>query len=152
MDATEFQVRFPVLGRAPRRPYNGVVARAQRWVLVVGALLWLAAGVARVVHQSAVAPRTPAWAPVLAPLAAAPLAPGTAVALLEPIGQDPVPTKPLLMEAMWQRPDLRWAFLTAFPSDHAPDALVALGSTIPPPGWHETWRRGEVTLYRPGVR
>jgi hypothetical protein len=119
---------------------------------MAGALLWLAAGATQVAYQSFAAPRTPAWAPVLAPLAAAPLAPGTAVALLEPIGQDPVATRPLLMEAMWQRPDLRWAFLTAFPSDHAPDALVALGSTIPPPGWHQTWRRGEVTLYRQGVR
>jgi hypothetical protein len=128
------------------------VATVRNAALAGAALLWLAAGVVQVIDQSAVAPRAPAWAPVLAPLAAAPLAPGTAVALLEPIGQDPVAAKPLLMEAMWQRPDLHWARLAAFPSDHPPEALVALGSTVPPPGWQETWRRGAVALYRQGIR
>jgi hypothetical protein len=119
----------------------------QRGVLVAGALLWLAAGVAQVAYQSRAAARTPGWAPVLAPLAAAPIPSGAAVALLEPIGTGPGQAKPLLYEAAWQRPDLHWAFLSSF-KDQSPAALVAVGTVLPPSGWREAWRQGAITVYR----
>ncbi len=120
----------------------------QRGALVAGALLWLAAGVAQVAYQSVQAPRSPAWAPVLAPLAAAPIPPGAAVALLEPIGSTPAQARLLLLEAAWQRPDLHWALAADFPAGRQAAALVAVGAEVPPPGWHEAWRQGVLACYR----
>jgi hypothetical protein len=132
--------------------YNGRMIRARRLAVLGGALLWLAVGVAQFAFQSAKAPRSPAWAAELAPLVEAPLTPGTAVALLEPVVAPSVDIEPLLMEAAWQRPDLRWGFFGDFPKARPADALVALGAAPPPAGWHEVWRRGVVTVFRREAR
>jgi hypothetical protein len=131
-----------------RRPYNGGMARVRAALLVGGALVWLVAGAAEVVWRTATAPRSPAWAPALAPLAAAPVASGTAVALQTPAGLHPAEVTPLLLEAAWQRPDLHWELAGTLPQSVPPDALVTVGEALPPPGWHEAWHDGALALYR----
>ena len=124
-----------------------MVTRARRWLLVAALAAWALLGAARAARQHASEPRTPAWERHLAPLREAPLPPGSAVALLAAaVGGSREGLKPVLMEAAWQRPDLRWAPLEAWPPGAPADALVTVGAAAPPPGWSERWRRGGVAV------
>jgi len=125
------------------------VTRVQRWLLVAALAGWGAYGIARTVKQAATLPRSPAWAARLAPLAAAPIAPGTAVGLVVPAAGERA--TPLLAEAAWQRPDLRWTPVSGRPAP-ALLALVTLGDGAAPPGWRRAWSAGGVTLHERGSR
>jgi len=125
------------------------VIRVQRWLLVAALAGWGAYGVARTVRQAATLPRVPAWAARLALLAAAPIAPGTAVGLVVP--PDGARAAPLLAEAAWQRPDLRWS-AAGERTGAAVRALVTVGDAAPPPGWRRTWTAGGVALHEPEPR
>jgi hypothetical protein len=91
--------------------------------------------------------RAPRWAPTFAPLASAPLPSGEPVALAVPPAVAPKDRSPLLFEAAWQRPDLRWILLDGVTAGAAPRHLVALPGAIVPEGWRETWRRGGLRVF-----
>lgn len=125
----------------------------QRLVIVTVLAAWTALGAVRTWRQTTGTPRSPAWARQLAPLRQAPLPAGTAVAMLVSMaGADIEAVKPVLMEAAWQRPDLRWALLQSWPSGPPAEALVAIGTPSTPPGWRETWRQGIVAIYERAQR
>jgi hypothetical protein len=97
--------------------------------------------------------RRPAWAPHLAPLATAPIAPGSAVALLGPPAlMRSADASPLLYEAAWQRPDVRWALLDHWPASSPCRELVVVGDAAAPPGWAAVWRYVDVVLYERAAR
>ena len=118
-------------------------------MLVTVLAAWAALGAGRAWRQAATSSRAPTWENTLAPLRQAPLPVGAAVGLLvAAAGAGPEEVKPVLMEAAWQRPDLRWALLSEWPPAQPAEALVAVGAAAPPPGWREAWRQGIVTVYR----
>ena len=94
----------------------------------------------------------PAWERHLAPLADAPIPAGSTVALLAATRGGADDVKAVLMEAAWQRPDLRWAELSAWPSATPPRLLVTVGAAAAPPGWRELWRGGDVAVYVRSLR
>jgi len=129
-------------------PYNAAVHRNRSALLLAVLAGWAVLGAARHWRQATTSPRAPAWSEALAPLATAPLPAGARVALAAPDpGGGREALKPLLMEAAWQRPDLRWAFLDAWPAGATPERLVAVGAVVPPAAWREVWREGVVTVY-----
>jgi len=126
-----------------------VVIRWRDLVLVTVLAAWAVLGIARAWHQAVTAPRSPTWEVHLAPLRQAPLPAGAAVGLLvAAAGADREDIKLVLLEAVWQRPDLRWALLEEWPPALPAEALVAIGAAATPPGWREAWRQGLVTVYR----
>jgi hypothetical protein len=91
--------------------------------------------------------RVPRWEEQLAPLADMPVPAGTEVALslpAEPGGADAAAA--VLYEAVWRRPDLRWGWLSTWPSGRPPQRVVAVGMAPAPPGWREVWGEGDVRL------
>ena len=120
------------------------------WVAVLAACAALALGVRDAAEILAGPPREPGWAPSLAPLAAAPLPAGARVVLVLPRSVPPGQSPPVLFEAAWQRPDLRWALSGDWPSGAGlPDAAIVFSGAPPPAGWRLTWHRGAVALYVP---
>jgi hypothetical protein len=106
-----------------------------RWCAPVAAGLALAMGIWAAFQAPPPQRREPRWAARLAPLVAAPIPAGEAVALLLPAGLPEGRSAPLLFEAAWQRPDLRWALLDRWPGAVPPRFLVVLRGGAPPEGW-----------------
>jgi hypothetical protein len=119
----------------------------RRWLPVAALAAWALVGLGRAAHQTVTAPRAPAWERHLAPLADAPLPAGSAVALAAATRGGADDFKAVLMEAAWQRPDLHWAALSAWPVATPPRLLVTVGAAAAPTGWHEVWRRSEVAVH-----
>jgi len=96
--------------------------------------------------------REPAWADHLAPLRNAPAPAGAPVSLILPRGLLETDTEKLVMETVWQRPDVLWVPAAGFPSKNEPRTAVLLepGGELqtPPPGWTRVWSRGWVQLFR----
>ena len=135
---------------APRAsPYNAPMTSLRRWLPVAMLAVWALVGLGRAAFQTATAARAPAWERHLAPLREAPIAAGAAVALLTvvPAGASVESVRPVLMEAAWQRPDLRWALLSEWLPAAPPAVLVGVGDAAAPSGWRQTWRQGAVAVY-----
>jgi hypothetical protein len=128
------------------------MTRLRRWLPVAMLAVWALVGLGRAAYQVATAARAPAWERHLAPLREAPIAAGAAVALLTvvPAGAAVESVRPVLMEAAWQRPDLRWALLPEWPPGDAPTVLVGVDGAAVPPGWRQTWRQGAIAVYARG--
>jgi hypothetical protein len=126
------------------------MTRVRRWLPVATLAAWALVGLGRAAHQTVTAPRAPAWEHHLAPLREAPLAAGAAVALLPAITGAGGDLKAVLMEAAWQRPDLRWALLSAWPAGPPPAAVVTVGAGAVPPGFRQTWRQGLISVHTKG--
>ena len=120
----------------------------RRAAALAAACLSIAAGVWTASDRPDVASRQPGWALSLAPLADAPIPPGSMVALQLPMGQSRRAAAPLLMEAAWRRPDLRWAWLNAWPGRLPPEFLVIPDGEFSRSPWRETWQAGGIHLLR----
>jgi hypothetical protein len=122
----------------------------RRWLPVAMLAVWALVGFGRAAHQAATAARAPAWERHLAPLADAPIAAGTAVALVAATAGGGADLKLVLMEAAWQRPDLRWALLSSWPAGPPPAAVVTVGAVAVPPGFRQAWRQGLIAVHTKG--
>ena len=125
---------------------------ARRLAALVAAALALALGVRGVATRTA-ARREPTEAQILRPLAGAPIPGGTVVQLLPPPGSSDPVRGTWLMEAAWQRPDLRWQL--AEPGEHCSPAApfcVVVGDTGEVAGWRVAARLANVTILRRGER
>jgi hypothetical protein len=131
----------PVVRRVSPSPTTGVRSTAA----LAAALLAVAFGAWSAIQLPR--QREPRWAATLAPLAGAPLPPGTVVALAVPSGVVPERRGPLLFEAVWQRPDLHWVYLDDPRQARAACVLVALPGAGPPAGWHELWHQRGLSIF-----
>ncbi len=93
-------------------------------------------------------PRSPAWAPTLAPLAGAPIPNGSTVGLVPPAGSSLSYARSLLLEAAWRRPDLFWVPLEELRLGLHASLVVTVGAPEGVPGWHEVWHGGTLRLLR----
>lgn len=119
--------------------------RATALLALAAALAGTVLGVGDTLRGSpgeAVAPR---WAPTLAPLAAAPLGAHEVVVLALPRSVSPEQARPLLFEAAFQRPGVRWTLAGA---TAVADAVVTLATAPAPPGWDRVWHEGDVAVWR----
>jgi len=135
--------------RRGARRYHAVVHRAK--VLGVGGAAVIALVLGFLDTAAVLSTRTtePRWQGVLAPLHEAPLERHEVTLLSLPSGIDAERSKVLLFEAAWQRPGVRWA-TAADPEAATATAAVTVAGAPPPPGWNETWRRGEIGVWRRG--
>ena len=114
----------------------------------LAAAISCALGVAFLVHPDRSLPRVPPWEGLIAPLASAPLSPGTSAALLAQLGVSDAYNRFLLLEAAWRRPDVRWTPMLEFPLDSHYDTVVTTDARSEPPGWSKTWGSGRLRLFR----
>ena len=126
------------------------MASSRRIAAVAAAGLSLALGAWSALRRPAPELRHPRWAAAIAPLAAAPVPAAVPVALLRPAGVPAAAAGPLLLEAAWQRPDLRWDWLDTWREPIRPAFLVAVDASPAPAGWTESWRRENVRVLRRG--
>lgn len=127
---------------------RGLLPRA---AAAVTAALLLVLGVRASLTRVSAAQRSPSWEHALAPLAHAPIPSGHAVALVAAGAADPASIRPLLYEASWQRPDLRFALAQA-PEGAATDLVVTMPGATAPADCRAIWSRDGVTLWRRAPR
>jgi len=96
--------------------------------------------------------RRPAWAIHLAPLRHAPLPTDRPVPLILPQGVSPPDAERLVMESVWQCPEVQWRPMPELPTEGPFREAVILE---PGPstgtsriGWHRSWHRGWVSVFR----
>jgi len=121
---------------------------ARRLAAVVAAALAIALGVHGVATQTS-ARREPTVAQILRPLAGAPIPGGTVVQLLPPSGPSDPNRGTWLMEAAWQRRDLRWQL--AEPGERCVPTTsfcVVVGEASEASGWRVAARLVNVTILR----
>jgi len=123
------------------------VILVQRWTALAAAALAIALGAAQASLRLGEQPPEPPAARALAVISRIPIPAGSAVALLLPAEVPHAADSPLLYEAAWQRPDLRWSVAGVAQTGGGAAFLVALGDAKPPAGWRATWRREIVTVY-----
>lgn len=126
------------------------MARSRRIAALAAAGLSLGLGARSALERPAPEQRRPRWAAALARLAGAPLPTAAPVALLRPAGVPAATAGPLLLEAAWQRPDLRWDWFEAWREPIRPMFLVAVDAAPAPAGWTESWRREGIRVLRRG--
>ena len=94
----------------------------------------------------------PVWAARLSALSEAPLPAHGAVPLIVPEGLAPGDASKLLMEIVWQRPEVEWRPMATFPREPEFPRVVVAGpgsrDVEPPRGWRRIWSRGWVAVYR----
>ncbi|MBZ5587930.1 MAG: hypothetical protein LAO05_05150 [Acidobacteriia bacterium] len=113
---------------------------------LAGAVICLVLGVLQAALISTpTARRTPNVSDLLAPLASAPVPRGAAIALSMPPAVGRERSLPILYEAAWQRPDLRWTL-------DENDARAAFVAVLPggrvPAGFSKIWHAGNLVVFR----
>ena len=123
-----------------------------RWLAVAAAAGTLVLGLVFDLPRPVPERREPVWAVHLAALRDAPVPPGTPVSLILPGELAKSDAEKLIMETVWQRPDLRWLPSAAFPEGGDLQVAMLLAPRAElhtaPPGWREVWNRGWVRLFR----
>lgn len=121
---------------------SGMRATA-RWLASAAAVLCLVGGLLGLLETAPSEGRAPRWSGLVEPLRQAPIEPGATVALvLPPTSQAEL----LLREAAWQRPDLRFGLIAAWPAGSEPTVTAVLGGARVPEGWERAWQGGGWTV------
>ncbi len=116
--------------------------------LLCAVLLALGTGLAQRFQSSPEGGSEP-WQQALAPLAQAPLAAGTRVALMPPPDTGRM-ARGLLYEAEWRRPDLLWGLVSEWPPEVPLTRMVTTQAWQVPAGWRVVWRSGGLVLAEEG--
>ncbi|HHQ48610.1 MAG TPA: hypothetical protein ENK19_06970 [Acidobacteria bacterium] len=122
-----------------------------RWLAVASAAAALGLGVTVDLPRPG-RPAAPVWAAHLSALRGAPLPPHGPVPLIVPGRLAPGDARKLLMEIVWQRPEVEWRPMVTFPRNPELRRVVVVGPGFrdvePPRGWRRIWSRGWIGVYR----